>query len=223
MELEALERALERAGQGDPTVTLVIGEAGIGKSRLLREAELHARDQDMAVLRGECLRLDGGELPFAPLAALLRDAPQAELVAALAELGTEVRAELERAFPHLGAGLPVGGGSAPDRFAQARLFEAIVLLLGALGRGAPLLVVLEDVHWVDRATREFVRFLVRGLRRERLAVAISFRTGELGSGDPVRVMLAELQYHERVTLLELAPLGRDGIAAQLEGILGRAP
>ena len=222
-ELEALERALERAGEGDPTVTLVIGEAGIGKSRLLREAELHARDQDMAVLRGECLRLDGGELPFAPLAALLRDAPPERLEAALSELGPEVRAELERAFPHLGAGLPVGGGSAPDRFAQARLFEAIVLLLGALGRGAPLLVVLEDVHWIDRSTREFVRFLVRGVRRERLAVAISFRTGELGSADPVREMLAELQYHERVTLLELAPLGREGIAAQLEGILGRAP
>jgi ATP/maltotriose-dependent transcriptional regulator MalT len=222
-ELEALERALERAGEGDPTVTLVIGEAGIGKSRLLREAELHARGQDMAVLRGECLRLDGGDLPFAPLAALLRDAPPERLEAALSELGPEVRAELERAFPHLGAGLPVGGGSAPDRFAQARLFEAIVLLLGALGRGAPLLVVLEDVHWVDRSTREFVRFLVRGVRRERLAAVISFRTGELGSADPVREMLAELQYHERVTLLELAPLGREGIAAQLEGILGRAP
>ena len=222
-ELEALERALERAGEGDPTVTLVMGEAGIGKSRLLREAELHARAQGMAVLRGECLRLDGGELPFAPLAALLRDAPPEELEAAISELAPEVRAELERAFPHLGAGLPVGGGSAPDRFAQARVFEAIVLLLGALGRAAPLLVVLEDVHWVDRSTREFVRFLVRGLRRERLAMAISFRTGELGSADPVRDMLAEMQYHERVTLVELAPLGREGIAAQLEGILGSAP
>jgi DNA-binding CsgD family transcriptional regulator len=222
-ELAALERALERAGEGDPTVTLVIGEAGIGKSRLLREAELHARAQRMAVLRGECLRLDGGELPFAPLAALLRDAPPERLEAALAELGPEVRAELERAFPHLGAALPVGGGSAPDRFAQARLFEAIVLLLGALGRGAPILVVLEDVHWIDRSTREFVRFLVRGVRRERVAVAISFRTGELGATDPVREMLAELQYHERVTLLELAPLDREGIAAQLEGILGSAP
>ena len=222
-ELEALELALERAADGDPTVTLVIGEAGIGKSRLLREVELHARAQGMAVLRGECLRLDGGDLPFAPLAALLRDAPPERLDAALGELGTEVRAELERAFPHLGAGIPVGGGSQPDRFAQARVFEAIVLLLGALGREAPLLVVLEDVHWVDRSTREFVRFLVRGLRRERLAVAISFRTGELGSTDPVREMLADLQYHERVTLAELAPLGREGVAAQLEGILGRPP
>ena len=222
-ELEALELALERAADGDPTVTLVIGEAGIGKSRLLREAERRARERGMAVLRGECLRLDGGELPFAPLAALLRDAAPEQLDAALGELGPEVRAELERAFPHLGAGIPVGGGSQPDRFAQARVFEAIVLLLGSLGRSAPLLMVLEDVHWIDRSTREFVRFLVRGLRRERVAVAISFRTGELGSADPVREMLAELQYHERVTLAELGPLGREGVAAQLEGILGRPP
>ena len=133
-ELEALEAALERAGEGDPTVTLVIGEAGIGKSRLLREGERLARDRGMAVLRGECLRLDGGDLPFAPLAALLRDADPEALDEALAGLGPEVRAELERAFPHLGSGLPVGGGSQPDRFAQARVFEAIVMLLGALGR-----------------------------------------------------------------------------------------
>ena len=222
-EIEALEGALERAADGDPTVTLVIGEAGIGKSRLLREGERLARERGMAVLRGECLRLDGGDLPYAPLAALLRDADPESLESALAELGTEVRAELERAFPHLGSGLPVGGGSQPDRFAQARVFEAIVLLLGALGRRDPLLLILEDVHWVDRSTREFVRFLVRGLRRERLTVAISFRTGELASADPVREMLAELQYHDRVVLAELAPLGREGVAAQLEGILGRPP
>ena len=85
-ELEALEVALERAGDGDPTVTLVIGEAGIGKSRLLREAERLARDRGMAVLRGECLRLDGGELPFSPLAALLRDADPEALEAAIRPL-----------------------------------------------------------------------------------------------------------------------------------------
>ena len=210
-ELEALERALERAADGDPTVTLVIGEAGIGKSRLLREAERHARDQRHGGAarrvpaprrRRAAVRAAGGAA--ARRAAGARSRPRS------ASSGRRCARELERAFPHLGAGLPVGGGSQPDRFAQARVFEAIVLLLGALGRGAPLLLVLEDVHWVDRSTREFVRFLVRGLRRERLAVAISFRTGELGSADPVREMLAELQYHERVTLAELAPLGREG-------------
>jgi DNA-binding CsgD family transcriptional regulator/tetratricopeptide (TPR) repeat protein len=222
-ELEALERALDRAREGDPTVTVLVGEAGIGKTRLVREAEQRARQRELLVLRGECVRLDGGELPYAPLAAALRDAPAPALAAALEEQGAEIRGELERAFPRLGAGLPVLGGSHPDRFAQARLYEALVLLLGALGRGAAVLLVLEDLHWVDRSTRDFVRFLVRGLRNERVAVVSTYRSGELAADHPVREMLAELQYHDRVALLELAPLGRDGIGAQLEGILGRAP
>ena len=75
-----------------------------------------------------------------------------------------------------------------------------------------MLLVLEDLHWVDRSTREFVRFLVRGLRGERVAVAMSFRTGELSADHPVREMLAELQYHDRVTLAELGPLAQEGVA-----------
>jgi len=222
-ELAALEAAIDRAGAGDPSVTLLVGEAGIGKTRLVREAARGARERDALVLRGECLRLDGGELPYAPLAAALRDAPGAALAAALEEQGAEIRSELERAFPHLGVGVPVVGGTQPDRFAQARLYEALVLLLGALGREAGVLLVLEDLHWVDRSTSDFVRFLVRGLRAERVAVVATYRTGELGADHPVREMVAELQYHDRVAVLELSPIGRDGVAAQIEGILGREP
>ena len=123
-ELDALEAAIDRARAGDPSVTVLVGEAGIGKTRLVREAERRARERDVLVLRGDCLRLDGGELPYAPLAAALRDAPGHVLAAALEEQGPEIRGELERAFPHLGAGLPVVGGLQPDQFAQARLYVA---------------------------------------------------------------------------------------------------
>ncbi len=222
-ELETLDTALDRAEAADPSVTLLIGEAGIGKTRVVREGEARARARGAMVLRGECLRLEGGELPYAPLAAALRDAPPEALGAALGSLGPEVRGELERSFPHLAAGLPVGGGAQPDRYAQARVYEALVLLLGALGRGAPVLLVLEDVHWVDRSTQDFVRFLVRGLRGERVAAVITYRTGELPADHPVRELLADLQYHDRVTLAELRPLDRAGVGAQLEGILGRPP
>ena len=215
-----LRASLDRAEEGEPGVVLLIGEAGIGKTRLLREAEREARDREAMVLRGDCLQLEGGELPYAPLAAALRDAPPDPLAEALEQLGAQARAELERAFPQLG-GTPAAGEA--DRFAQARLYEALVSLLGALAERAPVLLVLEDLQWVDRSTREFVRFLVRGLRWERVAVAMTFRTGELAAEHPVREMLAELQYHDRVALAELGPLARDGVAAQLEGILGEAP
>jgi DNA-binding CsgD family transcriptional regulator len=222
-ELEALDAALDHAEAGEPMVTLLVGEAGIGKTRVVREGESRARGRGAMVLRGECLRLDGGELPYAPLAAALRDAPAEALTGALGELGAEVRGTLERSFPHLASGVPVGGGSQPDRFAQARVYESLMVLLGALGRRAPVLLVLEDLHWVDRSTQDFVRFLVRGLRAERLAAVMTYRTGELAADHPVRELLADLQYHDRVTLAELRPLDRAGVGAQLEGILGRAP
>jgi DNA-binding CsgD family transcriptional regulator len=218
-ELELLRDALERAGQGEPSVVLVIGEAGIGKTRLLREAQREAREGEAMVMRGDCLQLEGGELPYAPLAAALRDVPAEPLAEALEQLGAQARAEIERAFPYLSSPSPPAAGEA-DRFAQARLYEGLVSLLGALGERAPVLLVLEDLQWVDRSTREFVRFLVRGLRWERVAVAMTFRTGELPAEHPVREMLAELQYHHRVALAELGPLDRDGVAAQLEGITG---
>ena len=219
-ELDALETALERAAAGEPAVVLLVGEAGIGKTRLVREAERRARERDTMVLRGDCLQLDGGELPYAPLATALRDLPEDAVADAMEELGAQTRDELARAFPQLGGAAPAG--SEADRFAQARLYEGLVSLLGALGRRAPVLLVIEDLHWVDRSTRDFVRFLVRGLRGERVAVVITYRTGELAADHPVREMLVDLQYHDRVALAELGPLGRDGVAAQLEGILGEA-
>ena len=219
-ELDALETALERAAAGEPAVVLLVGEAGIGKTRLVREAERRARERDTMVLRGDCLQLDGGELPYAPLATALRDLPEDALADAMEELGA---ADARRA----GTRVPPArrrraGRSEADRFAQARLYEGLVSLLGALGRRAPVLLVIEDLHWVDRSTRDFVRFLVRGLRGERVAVVITYRTGELAADHPVREMLVDLQYHDRVALAELGPLGRDGVAAQLEGILGEA-
>ena len=68
-----LAGALEAAEDSRPTLTLIIGEAGVGKTRLAREAERQAADRGMLVLRGECVELSGGEFPYAPIAAALRD------------------------------------------------------------------------------------------------------------------------------------------------------
>jgi DNA-binding CsgD family transcriptional regulator/tetratricopeptide (TPR) repeat protein len=220
-ELHLLSGALEGAAAEAPSVVLLVGEAGIGKSRLLREIERQARERDVMVLRGECLQLDGAELPYAPLAAALRDAPAGAMSTALEELGPEPRAAFGRTFPAFAAPSPPRAASDdPGGFAQARLFEALIAVLGSLGRHEPVLLIVEDLHWVDRSTRDFFSFLVRGLRAERLAVVVTYRVGELAPEHPVRELLAELQYHDRVTLAELGPLTQDDVAAQLEGILG---
>src|SRR3954451_2649571 len=97
-ELDALRNVLDRAADGEPGVVLLIGEAGIGKTRLLREAEREGRERDAMVLRGDCLQLEGGGLLSAPLAAALRDPPPDPLSVVQEHLVPQARAELERAF-----------------------------------------------------------------------------------------------------------------------------
>ncbi len=221
-ELAALEAVLARAEAGDPAAAVVAGEAGIGKTRLVAELESRAAERGAIVLHGACVQLDGGELPYAPLAAALRDSPVAALDEALAALPGLARRELAHAFPLL----PVGEETREDvtdgaRLLQGRLYELVLQLLDALGRAAPVLLVIDDAHWLDRSTRDLVSFLLRALRRERLAIVIAYRTGELPRAHPVRRMVAELRFLDRVRWVDVEPLELEAVAAQLAAILGR--
>jgi DNA-binding CsgD family transcriptional regulator/tetratricopeptide (TPR) repeat protein len=222
-ERAALAQLVSRAGAGAGAVALVAGEAGIGKSRLVADTEARARAEGAIVLHGDCVQLDGGELPYAPLGAALLDAPPEPLARALAQLGAEARAELACAFPQLGAGEPASETPAATRFSQARLYEFLLQLLAGLGRQSPVLLVIEDLHWVDRSTSDFVRFMVRRLRDLRLAAILTYRTGELDRAHPVRQMVADLRLLDRVTWLDLEPLPEAAVEAQLAAILGQPP
>jgi DNA-binding CsgD family transcriptional regulator/tetratricopeptide (TPR) repeat protein len=219
--LRALEAALARARGGDPAVVVLAGEAGMGKTRLVRELEASAAAAGDLVLRGDCLELDGAELPYAPVAGALRDVPAAAVEAAFAALPRRARAELAVAFPQLGT--EEDEPAPPDRFSQVRLFEYLLGLLRALSQATPVLLVLEDVQWADPSTRDLLAFLVRNLRRERLAVVLTYRSDELPQGHPTRVALAELERAERVESVRLAALSREGVTAQLEAIVGEPP
>src|SRR6266545_1644005 len=123
-EVAALEQALEHAQNRAPSVTVIIGAAGIGKSRLVRHAVDRARARNAIPLRGECVRVAGGELPYAPLAAALRDAPQDVMEAALAQLPSEARADLALVLPRLAPpGAAAADQSQASRFQLARLFD----------------------------------------------------------------------------------------------------
>src|SRR4051812_42687745 len=95
-ELEALSMAFARATAGEPTMVVVAGAAGVGKSRLIREFSAHASRADALVLVGECLDLVGGGLPFGPIAAILRDVGRTSDPARLAEVLGPARQELVR-------------------------------------------------------------------------------------------------------------------------------
>ncbi len=100
---------------------------------------------------------------------------------------------------------------------KARLCE---LVLDLLGGHAPVLLVLEDLHWADRSTRDFLAFLARRMRDERLLVAATYRSGELPRTHPLRRLLTEMARRPVVTRLDLSPLDRAAVSLQLEAIAG---
>jgi DNA-binding CsgD family transcriptional regulator/tetratricopeptide (TPR) repeat protein len=218
-ELQTLEVALKRAADADPAVVLVGGEAGIGKTRLTAEFASRRATDEIRMLVGGCVPVGNGALPYAPIVEALRTLLGDIGVGAVRELVGPAWPELARLLPALGE--PDRRGS-PGQAAQARLFELLLGLLGRLGQQAPLVLVLQDLHWADRSTPDLLAFLVRNLRRERVLVVATYRDDEPGH-QRLGPYLAELGRADRVWRVELARLDHAHTVAQLVGILDAAP
>jgi predicted ATPase len=225
-ELARLEAALERAERGSAAAAFVAGESGVGKTRLLRELERRAVERGARVLRGDCVAFGAGELAYAPLAAALRRLARELDPAVLDELLGGARDELARLAPELSP-TPLGGArgenaTAGEAHAQARLFGLLRALLDRLAAESPVLFAIEDLHWADRSTLEFVSSLLGGLHDERLLLVCTYRSDELHRRHPLRPFLAEEERRELVQRIELAPFSPAELAAQVAGILGSA-
>ncbi|WP_244298585.1 helix-turn-helix transcriptional regulator [Micromonospora cremea] len=221
-EIAALRAALARARAGEASTVLVGGEAGVGKTRLLEEFAGWATDGGARVLVGQCLELGEAGLPFAPFAAALR----AVLRADGAEVFAGYEAEFARLLPELGrvSAVLAAPGAAPLTDApRGYLFDLVAELFQRLADARPLVLVIEDLHWADRSTRDLIGFLVRAARPGRLLLVSTYRTDELQRGHPLRPFLAELDRARGVERVELGRLDRDGTAAILADLLGAEP
>jgi DNA-binding CsgD family transcriptional regulator/tetratricopeptide (TPR) repeat protein len=218
-ELELLEAARRRAADGEPDVVLVGGEAGIGKTRLIGELAAGCAADGTRVLSGGCVPVGEGALPYAPIVEALRALVVEVGVVAVRELVGPSWPELARLLPTLGE---LEGTGPTEQAAQSPLFELLLGLLGRLGEQAPLVLVIEDVHWADQSTRDLLAFLVRNLRRERLLVVVTCRNDEPGQ-ERLGPYLAELDRGGPVQRMELPRLDQVETVAQLVGILGAAP
>jgi DNA-binding CsgD family transcriptional regulator len=224
-ELAALVDALDRAAAGAFAGVFLGGESGVGKSRLLAELVGVAGARDARVLAGGCVSLAEGELPYAPVRSALRAlARELNAVDLDALLGSS-REELARLVPELAtpgseSRGQTGGG---EPVARARLFELLSTLLARLSDDRPLLLAIEDVHWADRSTLDFLAFLVSTARRERLLLVCTFRTDALHRGHPLRAFLARHARPPSVERIDLEPFTRAEVEAQLRGILDATP
>jgi DNA-binding CsgD family transcriptional regulator/tetratricopeptide (TPR) repeat protein len=219
-ELAELEQSLTEAAADRPSMVFVAGESGVGKTRLLRELVAAAEEGGAHTLGGACVELGEDELPYAPLVAALRPLQRADdpVLAALPEV---TRAELSRLIPELGE--PSGEPESERGEAQRRLFDAFLELIANLGADQPALLWIEDIHWADRSTRSFLRFLAASLSEERVLVVITYRSDELHRRHPLRPLLAELERSPCARRMALERFDRAELSGQLTDILGESP
>ncbi len=230
--LAAIGGSTAPAGATGPTdstdstgsTVIVAGEAGIGKTRLVARFLEDAAAAGAMVLQGSCLAVTANEIPYGPfieiLRRLVRTTPPERLPAVLGP----ARGELARLLPELAprvVDLPPASGL--DPMAQVRLFEPVVGLLGRLARAGVLVLVIEDVQWADRSTRDLVGYLVRALREERALVILTARTEGIRSDPAATAFLSQLERGQGVERIDLGPLGRADVAAQMAALLQQAP
>ncbi|MGW1364138.1 helix-turn-helix transcriptional regulator [Streptomyces chartreusis] len=212
-EFARLSGMLVRARGGDARAVLVAGDAGVGKTRVLDEVSGRAAADGMIVLTGHCVDLGDVGLPYLPFT---------EVLGVLA--GDERFADVLDGHPVVGRLLGGGTDAVSDRL---RLFEGIAGLLADLSEIAPVLLVLEDLHWADQSSRDLLRFLLsRGILQRaaggapghRLAVFASYRADDLHRRHPLRPLLAELVRLPAVERLELRPMADAEVARLVRAV-----
>jgi hypothetical protein len=219
-DLQALADIYAQAAGGTRRLVLLCGEPGIGKTRLAKEFALRAHDDGAIVLYGRCD--EEALLAQQPFAQALRHyvgaCSRSELAGVLQLLSGELRRivpELADRFPDLPE--PLAGD--PDG-ARSRLFEAVSALLCGAAQSTPVVLVLEDLHWADKATLLLLKYLVRYPRQTRLMVLGTYRETEVDVDDPLPAVLAELGRERLLQRRVLAPLDAAAVSQLIDVHVG---
>ncbi|MEO8461997.1 MAG: AAA family ATPase, partial [Chloroflexota bacterium] len=225
-ELERLDTALKAATAGQPSLLLVAGEAGVGKTRLLSEFASRAEADGVRMLIGGCLDVGEGGLPFGPfteaLKGLANTLGREAITSIFGSSGPALAGLISNIDDVMAAGATV---TSPNGQAsrQVRVFDAVLDVLGRLSAASPVLLILEDLHWADGSTRDLLRFLMRNLHDERILLVASFRNDDLHRRHPLMPLLSELERSDRVDRLKVSPFARAEIIEQLTAIGGVRP
>jgi DNA-binding SARP family transcriptional activator len=201
-ELARLEQALDGATAGHGATALIGGPAGIGKTRLTGELAERARRRGAIVLTGRCIDLVGAALPYFPLVEALRPLRGTPVLDGLQELS-----RLLPGSPLAPTSLRNGGES------QLHLFEAVRTALERLSATAPVVLVLEDLHWADGSTLDLLAFLAHAVHYGRVLIVATWRHDAVRKDDAVHRLASGLRRRRVAFTVELGPLTRDELAA----------
>jgi predicted ATPase len=213
-----LGEALDQTFGGRGAVVAVLGEAGIGKSRLVASLAAEAVKRGARVLLGRAYESEQ-VLPFAPWADALRPDRVARDDDALADLTTHQRSALGRLAPELG---PPDGDTPSAEIDYRHVFEAVLQLAAAIAARRPLVLILEDMQWADDMSLRLFSFIARRTHgRVPLLVVLTARQEELDAAPLLPRLLEDLDHELPLLHLALSPLSREE-TTELVAVLSRA-
>lgn len=235
-ELALVRQRLARLTRGEGGIVALVGEAGIGKSRLVAEALASPEAQRARLLVGRSLSV-GQRLSFHPFGDLLRGwaglaggAADDEAVARLAEAVRHVAGdESEEIVPFLAALLslrPAGERAARLAGIEGEALERLIVhavraLLQHLARSQPLVLFFEDVHWADRSSVQLLEHLLRLVTEQPILFVLALRPDYAETGQHL-LAVARAQYPLQQRVVALSPLDAAQSAALAGHLLGPA-
>ncbi len=203
LELAALGEAFERAQHKRSRVALVVGEVGVGKTRLIEQFAADIEARGARVVRARCYESEQ-VLPFSLWSNALRATVHEDSVL-VRELPEHVRAELSQLLPALAS-------SPSQELARTRdvlsLFQALRWVIGWLGRGAPLVLLLDDLHWCDDMSLRALCFLSRPEPGARPCLFVATAREEEANAPHLARAVHELERDRLLARISLAPLSR---------------
>jgi len=217
-EFGQIRQALAETAAGRGQVTFVVGQMGIGKTRLVEEALVEARRQDFVVLVGRTPAAGSG-LAYAPILSAFG--------APLRSLDPTERDELVGDLPHLGRlwpdfGLPPPATVQDPDLERALLFEAVARLLERLSADVPVLLFVDDLHWADGPSLTLLGYLVPTMAASRIALVGTYRPEGMLENKGLRQFVTNARRSGTVSEFTLRGLDPDGVAALAAGLLGDA-
>lgn len=210
-ELEGLLSAWQTALAGGVPTVLIAGEPGVGKTRLAGEWSQQAYAQGAVVLYGRCDEDLGA--PYQPFAEALRSL--APCVGADRLRGLRGVEALLALVPGLADVLPdltspAHGDPDTERYA---LFDAVVALLEIASKSAPIVLILDDLHWAAKPTLLLLRHLLRFGDHARVQIVGTYRSTDLDRSHPLAAMLADLHRDGTANRLTLGGLDEEDVTA----------
>jgi len=218
-QITAVRRVLANVREGSGRVALIVGEAGVGKSRLLRSMMDEARAADFFVLHGVSFEAERS-IPYAPLLDLVRLFAGSASPSLVAHVLAPAAADMVGIFPELRPLLPDASPSPTidPESDKRRLFHALAQAVTLLARTQPVLLAFEDVHWSDDATLELIFHLARSHAAQRVAIALTYRREEVNP--TLGRLIADLERARVTTELAVERLDRDEVGQMLLAIFG---